>query len=108
VAVFAAALLHSPAVETIQRASELILAELSSLVRAPQLPMDAIMCIVAAARAAAQRWIALTCFHCFIALPPSAQASTTVRRCDQLHSTGQVSPDQLASTVREPGSLTAI
>jgi hypothetical protein len=70
VAVFAAALLRSLAVETIQRAGELIVAELSSLVRAPQLPIDAIMCIVAAARAAAQRWITLTCFHWFIALPP--------------------------------------
>jgi hypothetical protein len=74
-AVFAAVIpldrLHMtlPPVETIQRAAELILAELSSPVRAPQLPTDAInMLIDTAAAATFQRWIALICFHRSIAL----------------------------------------
>jgi hypothetical protein len=76
-----------PPVETIQRASALILAEPASLVRAPQLPTDAInMLIDPAACATPQRWIALICFHGSITLHPSAQASTTERRCTQSRS----------------------
>jgi hypothetical protein len=76
-AVIALAVTHRtlPPLETIQGAGELIRAQLSSLVRAPQLPPDTInMLIDTAAHAAPQCWIALSCFHRVIC-PSPADAS---------------------------------
>ncbi|MBV8713584.1 MAG: hypothetical protein JOZ65_00820 [Chloroflexi bacterium] len=79
-----------PAVEAVQRAGELIFTELPSLVRAPQLPADAItMLIDMGARATPQCWIALVYFHGPLpVLPPSAQACAMVHRCAQSRSMG--------------------